>query len=1029
MKSVRRRIVHGLTLFVLLVVIPAVSRTAWAATVVWTGAGGDNLWNTPANWSGGNIPGPGDDVLIDVSGDPVIFLESVGATVRSVQCTESFLLDNGTLSLTGGSSTFSGPVSVNLGSLNADGATTVVNFSGPTTVLGLSCFASAGAQVWLTNAAAVDATSAAIALSAHGAGTAIHAEHITTVIRAENSPNYSLTLSAIQGGLVNLGGLQVTPAPLNVYSDGPASVVDLSGLAGVLAGVQRATHEFSAQQGGVIRLPNVTGLIRANLSIQGDSRFEAGPLTTLEDTSIFAGAGAQLSLTNLTEVRMESLHVSLMASGPGSVLDLSEVTNVVTETGNILSIAAFDSARVDVRRLAKPTRAFSANASSAGSEVDLSAFSGDVGDPGGGRCSFSAAAGGAILMPHVTGLISADVSVAQDGTVGFGALTRMEGCTFSAYGGATIWLTNFSTLNVTNGGLRFLAQDVGSAIHLPNVTNLVASGGGALTLSALDGGWIDLQRLREPDPALDITVRGDGSLLDLSSVAGTFSGANVSGQTIQMQGGTLRMPGVDALERAYVYLSGGAILETRPWRSLVESSLSIDGTTNDLSELSIIADSVINASGGAKIWLTNVTTLYVTNGSTGINTSGEDTAIYLPNVTNVVYAASGQALYLSASSGGVVDLHRLANPTGRMSISSTAPGSVVDLSSFHGKFAGTSLAQQTISVGDRGTVLIPDVTALDFVSLYLTDAAGLSLDQFHSVTRSTVSVYACSNDCPSLTNISGSYILANNGSKLWLPGLTTLELAQDTASLQAFFSGSAIHLPNATDVVLGPGSSLSLQAQSGGLVDLHAVKQITGSMFTAFARYEDSVIDLSGLSALTPAIAGSSLHTAQGGVILLNDHAMLIANVSLDFESSPNGILPTFANPGTDLILYAPAWSAYRIEARDVRAPENPWTLHQRMAMTNVVQVVSPRPSTDLAFRVTPLLADPPELRIDNSPSHEIAVTLFGLPGQTYRIESRPTIETGTWQEGPAVTLTNAFHIAPPAAGADPSRFYRVRKL
>jgi hypothetical protein len=37
-----------------------------AADVHWSGAGGDNLWDNPANWDSHKVPGPGDNVFVDV---------------------------------------------------------------------------------------------------------------------------------------------------------------------------------------------------------------------------------------------------------------------------------------------------------------------------------------------------------------------------------------------------------------------------------------------------------------------------------------------------------------------------------------------------------------------------------------------------------------------------------------------------------------------------------------------------------------------------------------------------------------------------------------------------------------------------------------------------------------------------------------------------------------------------------------------------------------------------------------------------
>ena len=43
-----------------------------AATVSWDGGGGNNSWQTAANWSGNVLPGPNDDVVIDIPGDGTV---------------------------------------------------------------------------------------------------------------------------------------------------------------------------------------------------------------------------------------------------------------------------------------------------------------------------------------------------------------------------------------------------------------------------------------------------------------------------------------------------------------------------------------------------------------------------------------------------------------------------------------------------------------------------------------------------------------------------------------------------------------------------------------------------------------------------------------------------------------------------------------------------------------------------------------------------------------------------------------------
>ena len=86
-------------LLVLLATLPV-----GAATVTWTGGSGD--WNTATNWSTGELPGPGDDVVIG-SGASITVTHSSGAhTVQSLASQQAF-------QLTGGALTVSNTVQVN----------------------------------------------------------------------------------------------------------------------------------------------------------------------------------------------------------------------------------------------------------------------------------------------------------------------------------------------------------------------------------------------------------------------------------------------------------------------------------------------------------------------------------------------------------------------------------------------------------------------------------------------------------------------------------------------------------------------------------------------------------------------------------------------------------------------------------------------------------------------------------------------------------------------------------------------------
>jgi len=70
------------------------------SAISWTGMGTDTLWSNSDNWSGGVVPGPADDVLIDAgAANPTVrFTSDAGAaTVRSLRLNESMIMTGGSL--------------------------------------------------------------------------------------------------------------------------------------------------------------------------------------------------------------------------------------------------------------------------------------------------------------------------------------------------------------------------------------------------------------------------------------------------------------------------------------------------------------------------------------------------------------------------------------------------------------------------------------------------------------------------------------------------------------------------------------------------------------------------------------------------------------------------------------------------------------------------------------------------------------------------------------------------------------------
>ncbi len=90
-----------------------------AGTVTWIGGSGD--WADATKWSGGSLPGPNDDAVIDTSNGSITVTISGTVQVASIQCQETLLLSGGAIQ--GASVTIGGDGSLVVQSGTLDGVT------------------------------------------------------------------------------------------------------------------------------------------------------------------------------------------------------------------------------------------------------------------------------------------------------------------------------------------------------------------------------------------------------------------------------------------------------------------------------------------------------------------------------------------------------------------------------------------------------------------------------------------------------------------------------------------------------------------------------------------------------------------------------------------------------------------------------------------------------------------------------------------------------------------------------------------
>jgi hypothetical protein len=169
-------------------------------TVNWISTSSGN-WNTASNWSTGTVPGPSDDVVINVSGaSPTVTIDSGPQSVRSLQCSDPLSLTGGSLALAAASE-IDGSLTLSAGAFTTNAALTL---TGSDSWTGSRLSVARGATLTNTGKITVDATGGPVL---QGGGTLANASGGTLTLQGTGQlavQGPGLTYQA--GGTVELTG-------------------------------------------------------------------------------------------------------------------------------------------------------------------------------------------------------------------------------------------------------------------------------------------------------------------------------------------------------------------------------------------------------------------------------------------------------------------------------------------------------------------------------------------------------------------------------------------------------------------------------------------------------------------------------------------------------------------------------------------------------------------------------------------------------------------------------------------------------
>jgi len=1036
-----------------------------AATISWSGAGGDELWSNPANWTGGAVPTPDDDVVINVPGGVTVRMDAPNTSVRSLQCQESFVIEDGPFTVTSGASVVNGSFRM-VGGWNGNQTLAVVGPGTTFTVNGVvtnlvRLQVSGGAIIALPTARQITASWAYPyfpSMSVAGDGSAILCPNLTNLVV---EPGIPLWIDVQNGAQIDLQALRSAEGWIRCFVTGSNSLVNLSGLSGLWSGpgVYPNNNEIAVGEGGTVLIPNVTALNNVTLSISGAAvvptaqlrSFTGGTLSLTSRTNGFesltnfsgllGASDSRLDLTNLTVLGTTDYYAVVGAS-QGSIIDLSRVTNALLPGyWPHQHVKAESSSRIDLRRLRNPDYPIHVEVTDAGSVIDLTGMEG-LWENGSLKAS-----GGSVWISNVTAMRGINLDLRNDAvapteqlrsftegslsltsrTNGFAGLTNFGGWLYAI--DTRLNLTNFTELSAANSYLSFTANQ-GSFIDLSRLSNVVMSSAGYyFTASASAGSRIDLRRLRVPEGRVDISASGTDSLVDISGFSGLWRGGDVVAGAPTLTVGsdaTVVMPSVTALEGIALDVRGSASVNLAQLTSITAGSVVLVSRTNDFPALMEFTGALYACD--SRLDLTNFTTLYATNSHLRFD-AHQGSVIDLSNVTNAVIHP-GYSLFLYGNEG-TIDLHKARIPEGSVAVEARGATGVVDLSGLSGLFTpGPNHSGSSVTASQGGSVLISNVTAMHGVHLSISDEAVVPTAQLTSLTEGGLTVYNRTNVFSALTNLSGT---ANNYSvhafnaHSAFPSLT--QLHGTNHNLFRADTGSLIDLSQVTNSIVGSGNYLYLYA-FGGRIDVPGVESIAGSHIDVRADGPGSVVDLRGLTALYSDDNTGLLIARNGGTILLNNDVMLLAGVAIDFQDDPGGVLPPFLAPSQSLVLYGQPWQSYRIESRDPSVAGSPWRLYRRVPLTSPLEIVSSRPPQNLALRVQAFVADPPEVDVRLTSPDTIEPVIFGVPGRTYRLETTTSLEQPiAWENGPTRTMTNSFFILPGVNTTNDARFFRARQL
>ena len=922
------------------------------AVVLWDGGGDGSSWSDPSNWDSDSLPGPSDDVVIDVVENPTVRLETANVSVRSVSSEEAITIDSGSLTVSHESVVNGAFAMGENSSLTASGADASFTVNASSSLDGPNLLASGGGRLIFTATTAYTANESNrdTTILATGAGSLIDLSPIDGDFEGNSrvGDGHHLVVEAVDGGHIDLSNALGIRYKVTLTATGADSLLNM-------ASAQEMNGAGFGSKG------------HTSLTVNGDGQVAADGLATIVCASLLANDGGTLSLPSIASYSgpqsgTEGGQYAIQATGPGSVVVLSNLTDELvgnsTPSGTSASvrIEAIDGGHVDLSNVGTVRHMTRIAATGMGSEVDLSSL-----------VTLDGMEHGYTDTTQLTISDNGVVLVDNLATVRCASLFANDGLTLSLPS-----ITSYAGPQNKGGQYAIRATGPGSVVDMSNLTdelvgNSTPSGTSAsVRIEAIDGGCIDLSNVGTIRHMTRIAATGMGSEVDLSSLVtldgmehgysdttqitisdnGVVSVDNLAtvrcASLFANDGLTLSLPSITSYAGPENRGGGYSVRATGPG-SIVDLSNLTDELVGNSTPSGTSASVRIEAIDGGHVDLSNVGTI---RHMTRIAATGMGSEVDLSSLLTLDGMEHGytDTTQITISDHGVVSVDNLAtvrcaslfandgltlslpsitsyagpeNRAGGYSIRATGPGSVVDMSNLTNELVGNSTPSGTsasvhIEAIDGGRIDLSNVGTVRHMTIIAATGMGSEVDlsslvtldgMDHGYTHTTqirIDDYGAVR-LDSLATVNAASLFANDGLTLSLPAITSYSGPQNgygVYCIRATGPGSVVDLSNLAGELSGSSATendvaVLLEAIGGGRIDLSNVETIRHKTRIASTN-TGSEIDLSSMVTLDGMDHGYSDATQ----ITISDHGVVLLDSLATVRSAS-----LFANDGLTLSL------------------------------------------------------------------------------------------------------------------------------